>query len=259
MGDQRYGVIVAAQASVFEAPSSNPGQARTNELLYGEQVQILDERNGWTQIESLHDGYPGFVRTKALQPISELPTPPWRVAVQRTPILCDSDVRAPYIGTMLGFGARIEDGSEQNGFLRIDAGWVFKRHLEPASQCHPSLGECAAKLLGSPYLWGGRGADGVDCSGLVQLACAASGIKAPRDSSQQCTRIGLEVPFTGIQDLRQNDLLFWPGHVAIVHSGQLLHANAWQMATGLEPLKAGLHRVGTVCGKREPTVRRIVS
>lgn len=43
----------------------------------------------------------------------------------------------------------------------------------------------AHKLLGSPYLWGGMSAKGVDCSGLVRISHIMNGILLPRNASQQ--------------------------------------------------------------------------
>ncbi len=42
----------------------------------------------------------------------------------------------------------------------------------------------AMKLLGSPYLWGGMSAKGVDCSGLVRISHIMNGILLPRNASQ---------------------------------------------------------------------------
>src|SRR5690606_9174140 len=43
----------------------------------------------------------------------------------------------------------------------------------------------ALSQLGTPYLFGGRGDEGIDCSGLVQTAFATEGVFLPRDANQQ--------------------------------------------------------------------------
>jgi cell wall-associated NlpC family hydrolase len=43
----------------------------------------------------------------------------------------------------------------------------------------------ALAQLGTPYRWGGEGAGGFDCSGLVQAAYAAAGIELPRVAQAQ--------------------------------------------------------------------------
>ncbi len=43
----------------------------------------------------------------------------------------------------------------------------------------------AARQLGTPYLWGGTGSGGFDCSGLVQAAYAHAGVALPRVAQDQ--------------------------------------------------------------------------
>ncbi|MHB8218764.1 MAG: C40 family peptidase [Acidimicrobiales bacterium] len=43
----------------------------------------------------------------------------------------------------------------------------------------------AASQLGAPYLWGGTGTGGYDCSGLVQAAYRAAGVMLPRVAQDQ--------------------------------------------------------------------------
>ncbi|MGB0299593.1 MAG: hypothetical protein ACPGC3_09055, partial [Paracoccaceae bacterium] len=44
--------------------------------------------------------------------------------------------------------------------------------------------------------------------------------------------------------MKRRDLLFWKGHVALVHDvGHILHANAHAMAVTLEPINDALKRI----------------
>ena len=43
----------------------------------------------------------------------------------------------------------------------------------------------ALAQIGTPYLWGGEGPGGFDCSGLVQAAYQSAGISLPRVAQQQ--------------------------------------------------------------------------
>ncbi|AUY50888.1 C40 family peptidase [Streptomyces sp. CB01881] len=63
----------------------------------------------------------------------------------------------------------------------------------------------ALAQLGKPYVWGGNGPSGYDCSGLVQQAYRRSGISLPRVADDQ---YAATTPI-GAGQLRRGDLLFW--------------------------------------------------
>ncbi len=111
-------------------------------------------------------------------------------------------------------------------------GYVPVTHLAPIDTYEADFVAVAERFLGVPYLWGGKTALGLDCSGLVQIALSACGIFCPRDSDMQERALGAPVAVTEDgADLRRGDLVFWKGHVAIVRDDEnLLHANAFHMA-----------------------------
>ena len=141
----------------------------------------------------------------------------------------------------LSLGARLR-GEMEGNFLKTESGFVHGRHVAPIGRVLDDIVATSAQLMGAPYLWGGRGADGVDCSGLVQLALALAGMACPRDSDQQRESVGREL--TAEEPLKRGDLVFFPGHVGIMADADtLLHANAWWMAVTLEPLQDVVNRL----------------
>ncbi|MFG2823168.1 C40 family peptidase [Kitasatospora sp. NPDC048365] len=66
----------------------------------------------------------------------------------------------------------------------------------------------ALAQVGKPYLWGGNGPNGFDCSGLVQQAYRRAGVETPRVADDQYRAA---TPISASR-LRRGDLVFWSGN-----------------------------------------------
>lgn len=216
----------------------------SSQLLHGESFAVLDVTGAWAWGYCEHDHYVGFVRATALgEPVATT----HGITAREAHVFAEASIKSPVVAT-LSLGARIA-GTTSGDFVETASGFVHTRHVAPLPADPVAIAE---KLLGAPYLWGGRGAGGVDCSGLVQLAHELAGIACPRDSDQQ--RDSLGTPVAAGTELRRGDLVFLPGHVGMMYDAeQLLHANAHWMAVTIEPLADVLARAG-----QSPTaIRRI--
>lgn len=93
----------------------------------------------------------------------------------------------------------------------------------------------AEAFIDLPYVWGGRGGEGIDCSGLVQRSLSAAAISAPRDSDQQMSALGREI--SSVEPLQRGDIIFFTGHVGMMHDAEnLLHATRHHGKVVIEPL-----------------------
>lgn len=223
------------------------------EALFGESVRVLEEdAEGWAWVQLLADGYVGYLPAEALAPLGGAPT--HAVRALRTFLFPGPDIKLPPLGA-LPFGAQVCATGARDRFLANAGGFVFAGHLAPLDHHEVDPVEVAARFLGTPYLWGGRSSLGLDCSGLVQTALNACGIAAPRDSDMQERALGAPVPTDG--PFRRGDLLFWPGHVALVEApDSLIHANAFHMAVAREPLAPALARIAAA-GTELRSARRL--
>jgi len=216
----------------------DPGGARDRQLLLGEAVRVQDDRGGWVRVEALRDGYPGWMRCDSL---ADLPDPTHRVSARATHLYPEPDLKSRECMS-LSLGSLLTVSAAAATFAETPQGFVPAGHLSPIGQPGRDPVAVAERLIGTPYLWGGNSAFGIDCSGLVQIACLACAIACPGDSDEQAAELGHALP--GGTTPQRGDLLFWRGHVAwVADADKLIHANARDMAVAYEPLRAALARI----------------
>lgn len=237
---------LAPTAMLRAAP--NEAAPALSQLMAGEAFALLDSIGDWAWGYSVHDHYVGYVRADAL---GAGPDPTHRVTVPLALAFTAPDIKSP-LRARLPMGVQVHADAGDGAFLDTIHGWVHRRHVAPLAERAPDPVAVAERLVDTPYLWGGRAGDGLDCSGLVQLSLGFAGIAAPRDSDQQQAALG--TPLADIADLRRGDLVFVPGHVAMmVDEIRIIHANAHWMAVTIEPLADLLGRLD----KPDVVLRRV--
>jgi hypothetical protein len=201
-----------------------------SQIVHGEGFALIDRAGDWAWGRCAHDDYVGYIPASAL---GAMTAPTHRVVAPLALVFANPDIKAPVVRS-LSIGARVA-AEDEDGFLRIADGYIHSRHAAALESNAPDPVAVAESMIGMPYRWGGRGADGIDCSGLVQRALELAGIDAPRDSDMQRDQLGTLLDDDAVP--ARGDLVFFPGHVGMmVDSERLIHANAHWMATVVEPL-----------------------
>lgn len=219
-------------ADLRHAPHGN----RLRQLPLGADVALYETRDGWCFVQAARDGYVGYVRSEDIGAtvgvthcLSTLASHAYEAP----------DFKSPD-RAFLGHGARLDVRSTDWSFADTPLGYVPLCHLSPITQAETAPLKLARLFLGVPYLWGGNGPQGLDCSGLVQAVLQACGLACPGDSDLQQAAL----PQAGDDQYRPGDLIFWKGHVALVSAPDLLiHANVHHMAVAHEPLQAAVARI----------------
>lgn len=248
-------VVIEPAAPVRREPS--PDAPLDTEALRGERVTVYEATaEGWAWGQLAGDGYVGWIPASALGAPGVQPT--HRVSALRTLVFPGPSIKLPPLAA-LPFGAAVAVLRTAEPFAVLaDGGYVPVRHLAPLASVEPDFVSVAERFLGVPYLWGGKTALGLDCSGLVQVALTVCGITCPRDSDMQERAVGEAIEVGGdLAGVRRGDLMFWKGHVGILHDARtLLHANAFHMAVTMEPIAEAVARIHTA-GAALMAVRRI--
>jgi cell wall-associated NlpC family hydrolase len=161
-------------------------------------------------------------------------------------------------GVKVAVGAALVLGATHTGHPAA-AGMAATRRVAPhtAAPSHAVAVAYARRQLGKPYIWGGTGPGGYDCSGLVMMAYRAAGVSIPRTSEDQWAGLR-HVPAARV---RPGDLVFFPGadgswpapgHVAMVISRtQMIQAYTPGVPIEVSPLNGA--GAGGIVGYARPS------
>jgi cell wall-associated NlpC family hydrolase len=197
-----------------------------SEILLGEFAQVLETTKDFWKIKCEYDGYEGWCQrvqlTKVENPIytnlfviKGITTA--KVNGRDCRISCGTPVYSTETITKIG-NFEIQYPSKyiaDNSSLEFNAANV--EHL-------------ALQFINTPYLWGGKSALGIDCSGFTQQVFKLFGIILQRDAYQQA-EAGEEIGF--LQSATCGDLAFFDNDEGrIIHVGILLNNETIIHASG---------------------------
>lgn len=223
--------------------SSGNNSPLDSELLYGERVTVFDERDGWAWCQSTRDQYMGYVPVSALGEIG--PDATHMVTARCSHVYSEPNIKVPPARALKMNSLVSVKGTKDRFSILDDEDYIFTDHLGDADGSKGDFVAVAETYMGTPYLWGGRSDNGLDCSALVQLSLQAVGMSCPRDSDMQAAGLGNPLPIDdALGHLTRGDLIFWTGHVGMMMDTDiLLHATAHYMMVVREPLLPAIQRI----------------
>jgi cell wall-associated NlpC family hydrolase len=221
---------------------------QVSEMRFGDCFTSYEMKNGWHWGQCERDGYVGYVREDGFT--QTIASSTHRIKKLTTFLFPEASIKSPPLDTLTFFsGVEVTNGDDKFAKLKT-GGFVHAHHLTPIADWQErDVVFTAGRMLGIPYLWGGNTPLGLDCSGLIQLACEAMGISCPRDSDMQAA--GLGTPSADPSKLHRGDIVFFQGHVGIMtDQTALLHANAYHGCVVVEPLEDVVTRGSKIIGVR---------
>ena len=214
-----------------------------SQVLFGEYVQMGEEKDDFVFVKCEYDGYEGWVQRKQLKAVEE---------EKQLPATTYTASFATPVHLQNGFSFCV--GNNTIKYLMLP-----QQTLNSATQLLnvQTLTAIYQPFINTPYLWGGKSVFGIDCSGFVQQVFKLFGIKLLRDAYLQAEQ-GIAV--NSLDEAKLGDLAFFCNEGGrVTHVGIILEDNKIVHASGKVRIdtvdKEGI--VNSEDGKRTHTMQSI--
>lgn len=218
-----------------------------SQLLFGETFRVVEDYKNWLRINTTFDSYEGWIDRKLVTALEELPSSSLHTVTNHIVRATKTGEKFPIL---LSPGSDIYNYSAANhSFTLANRSYTLSELpcINGTNNVRDEIIRLASQYINTPYLWGGRSAFGIDCSGLVQVVLKMIGITMPRDAYQQVS-IGETIDFPSMA--APGDLAFFDNeegaiiHVGIIADGlTIIHSSGYVRIDKLD--QQGIFNVDT--------------
>lgn len=210
-GEKLFGFVKVSHSYYFDRASGKRKQE--NDGLIGEPLLLLREQDGQLLAHS-HEGYLGYIRSEDVLRVDEAAYVKY-LSGPRVLVLENQANNNPPIPA----GSRLKWVRTNRDTITVELP-TGESVMLPTATCRvcevpkdkiDAIIATAQHLKGTPYFWGGRTSEGIDCSGLVQIGYAAAGLHLPRDAYQQFYVGQLTATRWHTAGMRRGDTLYFLG------------------------------------------------
>ena len=222
-------VAISLHSIVPVRAEAREGAEQNTQMLFGELCQIINHKSqiknpNWTYVRLESDGQEGWVDAKMICPMKTEEYEAYTEALKTAALVAFPVAYA--VSENNGQTIPLTAGTRLAGYkdgrfevlgvgFKIDPGMVITQALDLNEQ---NLLQTVRFFLNTPYLWGGKNALGMDCSGFTQIILSLFGRKLLRNASEQATQ-GTQV--ASLSEAQAGDLAFFTKSPITNHQSQI--------------------------------------
>ena len=199
--------------NIYRKPSKK--SEITSQILYGEKIRILKNKNRWLRIRTYNDNYSGYVKNEKLKKGLKII---FKTNKSKTRIFSQNKKK-----NFLPFNSRLPVINVKKKFIEFERGkWVKRKDIKLINHKEKNFVKILKSFINCKYTWGGKSYKGIDCSALIQLYYLYNNKFFPRDTKDQ---ISFKKGKKKLIKFSKGDIIYWKGHVAVCLSrNKLIHA-----------------------------------
>tara|TARA_Y100001958_G_scaffold144195_1_gene121832 strand:+ start:197 stop:949 length:753 start_codon:yes stop_codon:yes gene_type:complete len=224
----------------------------SSQILYGEKFRILNKKKNWVRIQTSFDRYKGFIKIKKF---NEKFSAEKKICKLKSKIYVKINNKYVPTNKYLFFASGIAIKNSNKRFLEFEKNkWIKKNDTISISHKEKNFKKIFKSFLNSKYLWGGKTANGIDCSALIQIYFYYNRIFFPRDTKDQIKYCKKKIT----KKLSGGDIIFWKGHVGIcLNNSQFIHAYGPRKKVVIMPTKFTIYQISKTANLRIKKISNI--